>query len=225
MAALPRGEGPSPEDVYWHGRMVAKLAGFIDSPAQTLRRYPEADDSDAAALARAIAWHRRPDPGRAAGGDGRAHRGAARRRLPARPRGAVPARGRRRRRGGRGLARGGGAGAARAADPRRPRPGAAQHRRRPADARRRATRWRARPSSTARTARCCATSRSPRRGSATRAPRRSRRPSASCSRASSATPAATPRGPRRCCPRAGPAGGRPRISLGSPGARPSEDRE
>ena len=64
VAALPPGDPPSDDDAYWHARMVAKLDGFIDSPAQTLRRYPEADASDAAALARAIAWHRRPDPRR-----------------------------------------------------------------------------------------------------------------------------------------------------------------
>ena len=31
--------------------MVAKLDGFLDSPAQTLRRYPESDGSEAATLA------------------------------------------------------------------------------------------------------------------------------------------------------------------------------
>ena len=46
-------------------RMVAKLDAFLGSPAQTLRKYPERDASEAAALARAIAWHRRPDPARA----------------------------------------------------------------------------------------------------------------------------------------------------------------
>jgi predicted Zn-dependent protease len=64
VAALPAGAGPSAEDQYWHARMVAKLAGFLESPAETLRRYPEAT-SDAAALGRAIAWHRRPDPDKA----------------------------------------------------------------------------------------------------------------------------------------------------------------
>jgi predicted Zn-dependent protease len=65
VAALPPGAGPSAEDAYWHARMVAKLTGFLDSPAETLRRHAEADTSDAAALGRAIAWHRRPDPPRA----------------------------------------------------------------------------------------------------------------------------------------------------------------
>ena len=55
------GGGPaSDEDLYWYRRMVAKLDGFLDSPAQTLRRYPEGDASEAATLARAVAWHRRP---------------------------------------------------------------------------------------------------------------------------------------------------------------------
>ena len=65
VAKLPPGHPPSAEDVYWHGRMVAKLDAFLGSPAQTLRKYPESDGSEAAELARAIAWHRRPDPGRA----------------------------------------------------------------------------------------------------------------------------------------------------------------
>jgi predicted Zn-dependent protease len=65
VAALPAGAGPSGEDAYWHARMVAKLAGFLESPAETLRRYPEGDASDAAVLGRAIAWHRRPAPAEA----------------------------------------------------------------------------------------------------------------------------------------------------------------
>lgn len=65
VAKLRRGAPPSAEDAYWHGRMVAKLAAFLGSPAQTLRRYPESDGSEAAELARAIAWHRRPEPARA----------------------------------------------------------------------------------------------------------------------------------------------------------------
>jgi predicted Zn-dependent protease len=46
--------------------MVAKLDGFLLSPAQTFRRYPDPGASEAAALANAVAWHRRPDPARAA---------------------------------------------------------------------------------------------------------------------------------------------------------------
>jgi predicted Zn-dependent protease len=65
VAKLPKGTAPAAEDAYWHRRMVAKLDAFLGSPAQTLRKYPEGDGSEAAALARAIAWHRRPEPGRA----------------------------------------------------------------------------------------------------------------------------------------------------------------
>jgi len=65
VAALPAGPGPSADDDYWHARLVAKLDGFLDTPARTLRRFPASDDSDAAAMGRAIAWHRQPDAGRA----------------------------------------------------------------------------------------------------------------------------------------------------------------
>lgn len=65
VAKMPPGKPPSAEDAYWHGRMVAKLDAFLGSPAQTLRKYPERDGSEAAELARAIAWHRRPDGARA----------------------------------------------------------------------------------------------------------------------------------------------------------------
>ena len=65
VAKLPPGGPPPDEDVYWHARMVAKLDAFLGSPAQTLRKYPDSDGSEAALLARAIAWHRRPDPARA----------------------------------------------------------------------------------------------------------------------------------------------------------------
>jgi predicted Zn-dependent protease len=62
VAQMPPGREPSAEDAYWHRRMVAKLGAFLDSPAQTLRKYPASDTSEIASLARAIAWHRRPDP-------------------------------------------------------------------------------------------------------------------------------------------------------------------
>ena len=65
VAELPEGRPPSAEDVYWHARMVAKFKGFIDDPARTLRAYPETDTSEPAMLARAVAWHRLPDPTRA----------------------------------------------------------------------------------------------------------------------------------------------------------------
>ena len=91
---------PSAEDAYWHARMVAKLDAFLGSPAQTLRKYPERDGSEAAALARAIAWHRRPDPARADAAMQALLRGAAGRPLLPRPRGPVPARERARGGGG-----------------------------------------------------------------------------------------------------------------------------
>ena len=59
-ATLPRGDGPTPEDVYWHARMVAKLDGFLDDPRRTLRRTPS-DGSETATLARAVANHELPD--------------------------------------------------------------------------------------------------------------------------------------------------------------------
>jgi predicted Zn-dependent protease len=61
-AQMPPGREPSAEDAYWHRRMAAKLGAFLDSPAQTLRKYPAGDSSEIATLARAIAYHRRPDP-------------------------------------------------------------------------------------------------------------------------------------------------------------------
>jgi predicted Zn-dependent protease len=65
VAKMPKGAALAAEDAYWHGRMVAKLDAFLGSPAQTLRKYPERNASEAAELARAIAWHRRPDPAQA----------------------------------------------------------------------------------------------------------------------------------------------------------------
>ncbi len=46
---------------YWYDRMRAKLRGFLVAPARTLREVPE-DGSEAALLARAVAYHRTPDP-------------------------------------------------------------------------------------------------------------------------------------------------------------------
>jgi predicted Zn-dependent protease len=64
VVALGPGQPPSHEDAYWHERMVAKLDAFLDSPSETLRRYPD-DGSEPALMARAIAYHRQPDPDRA----------------------------------------------------------------------------------------------------------------------------------------------------------------
>jgi predicted Zn-dependent protease len=53
---------PIPEELNRrHARMVAKLRGFMEPAAQTLRRYPETDTSFPARYARAIAYYRVPD--------------------------------------------------------------------------------------------------------------------------------------------------------------------
>jgi predicted Zn-dependent protease len=43
-------------------RVKAKLVGFIDDPAQVMKRYPASDTSDPAHYARAYAWHRSAYP-------------------------------------------------------------------------------------------------------------------------------------------------------------------
>ena len=53
-----------PEMKYWHGRMRAKLSGFLMPPGRTLRDVAD-DGSENALLARAVAYHRAPDPRRA----------------------------------------------------------------------------------------------------------------------------------------------------------------
>jgi predicted Zn-dependent protease len=65
VRGMAPGTPPTEDETYRYARMVAKLEAFLDSPAQALRRYPESDTSEAADLARAIAWHRRPDPAKA----------------------------------------------------------------------------------------------------------------------------------------------------------------
>lgn len=64
VAELGQGGEPSPTDAYWHARMIAKFTGFIQNPSDTLARTP-ADGVEFAVLARAIAYHRLPDPGQA----------------------------------------------------------------------------------------------------------------------------------------------------------------
>jgi len=49
---------PSPDMVYWHGRMVAKFRGFIGNPSANLRRVKAKDKSEAAMMIRAISNHR-----------------------------------------------------------------------------------------------------------------------------------------------------------------------
>ncbi len=46
-------------------RIKAKLAGFVDDPAQTMRTYPETDQSLPAHYARAYAWHKSAYPDKA----------------------------------------------------------------------------------------------------------------------------------------------------------------
>ena len=48
-----------PELIERHDRMVAKLHGFLDSPAVTLRNYPLDDQSVPARYARAVAYHQK----------------------------------------------------------------------------------------------------------------------------------------------------------------------
>lgn len=64
-AYRPKDSAQAPDIGYWYGRAVAKFRGFLDTPKTTLKRYPSSDDSDAALLARAIAYHRLPDPAKA----------------------------------------------------------------------------------------------------------------------------------------------------------------
>src|SRR6266568_2193150 len=50
-----------PEFIEMHKRMVAKLTGFLNPPAQTLTQYKESDTSVAARYARAVAYYRIPN--------------------------------------------------------------------------------------------------------------------------------------------------------------------
>jgi predicted Zn-dependent protease len=61
IAGLPKGQGPSATDKYWHARMVAKLSAFLLSPSQTLSRNAAGDGSELTVLTRAIAYHRLPN--------------------------------------------------------------------------------------------------------------------------------------------------------------------
>ena len=59
--ASARSKPMPPDFEQRHKRMVAKLDGFLDPPATTLRRYREDDRSVTARYARAIAYYRIPD--------------------------------------------------------------------------------------------------------------------------------------------------------------------
>ncbi|WP_161861260.1 M48 family metalloprotease [Algicella marina] len=61
-APAPRTEDPAIS--YWHARMVAKFNGFIGTPDRTLSQYKD-DKTEIGALARAVAYHQRPDIRRA----------------------------------------------------------------------------------------------------------------------------------------------------------------
>jgi len=61
---IPEGQYPK-KYLAMHQRMVAKLYGFIESPEKTLRKYPISDKSEAARLARAVAYYKMPDMERA----------------------------------------------------------------------------------------------------------------------------------------------------------------
>ena len=64
VANAPRGQALSPQDAYWHARMVAKFDGFIGNPSRTLRKYRD-DRTEIGGVARAVAYHRIPDIRRA----------------------------------------------------------------------------------------------------------------------------------------------------------------
>jgi predicted Zn-dependent protease len=55
----------SPEAQYAYDMLRAKLRGYIDRPEVTLRRYPQSDTSKPARYARAMAYFRQPDMGKA----------------------------------------------------------------------------------------------------------------------------------------------------------------
>lgn len=62
LDAAPTPEAqPDAEELLAFARMKAKLRGFLDEPAKTLRRYPATDSSQPARYARAIAYHRRAE--------------------------------------------------------------------------------------------------------------------------------------------------------------------
>lgn len=54
-----------PELIVAHERMKAKLRGFLDTPVQTFRHYPESDTSLPARYARTVAYHKQNDLDRA----------------------------------------------------------------------------------------------------------------------------------------------------------------
>ncbi len=62
VAGSPYSDKPAPPNLEaMHRRMRAKLHGFLEPLAVTLRRYKESDDSLTSRYARAIAYYRKPD--------------------------------------------------------------------------------------------------------------------------------------------------------------------
>ncbi len=61
---IPKGQLPDAYETA-HARMVAKLFAFLEPPEKTFARYPESDSSEAAHIARAVAWFRSPDTDKA----------------------------------------------------------------------------------------------------------------------------------------------------------------
>lgn len=53
---------PDEEVVYWHGRMRAKLEGFLDNPERVLRNLEGEPETETTLYAKAIALHRAPSP-------------------------------------------------------------------------------------------------------------------------------------------------------------------
>lgn len=51
-----------PDREYWHKRLRAKLEGFLDSPTRVLDKYEGQPDDEFVLYARAVAYHRLPDP-------------------------------------------------------------------------------------------------------------------------------------------------------------------
>jgi predicted Zn-dependent protease len=62
-AAWQKPDDPALEERF--RRIKAKLVGFVSDPAQTLRQYPESDQSIPAHYARAYAWHKSAYPDKA----------------------------------------------------------------------------------------------------------------------------------------------------------------
>ena len=69
VANSPYSDVPDPPElIAAHERMKAKLRGFLDTPVQTFRHYPESDTSLPARYARVVAYHKQNDLERAIAG-------------------------------------------------------------------------------------------------------------------------------------------------------------